>query len=80
MAAEALDEFSRRRHAKLVKEVRTKILKVSQVEASRLFGGGHNAFTRYESGEIAVSQPLLILLQLLEKDPSLAETIKGIRA
>lgn len=76
----ALDELSQKRNANLVKTVRTEILKITQQEAAVIFGGGHNAFYRYEKGQVGVPQPLLILMQLLKKQPELFASIKAQRA
>lgn len=46
-----------------------KFLKLNQKEASRLFGGGINAFNRYENGTTPVPKPLSLLLSILEKHP-----------
>lgn len=75
----ALDELSLKRNANLVRTVRTEVLKISQQEAAVIFGGGHNAFHRYEKGHVGVPQPLLILMQLLQKQPELFESIKAQR-
>lgn len=75
----ALDEVARKRNANLVRSVRTEVLKISQKDACSIFGGGHNAFYRYEKGEVGVPQPLLILMQLLQKQPELFDSIKAQR-
>ncbi|MFM8453722.1 MAG: type II toxin-antitoxin system MqsA family antitoxin [Gammaproteobacteria bacterium] len=49
--------------------IRKKILKISQQEAARTFGGGPNAFSRYERGEVAPSRALSHLLYILERHP-----------
>lgn len=46
-----------------------KFLKLNQKAASRLFGGGINAFNRYENGITPVPKPLSLLLTILEKHP-----------
>lgn len=46
-----------------------KFLKLNQKEASRLFGGGINAFNRYENGITPIPKPLSLLLTILEKHP-----------
>lgn len=51
-----------------VQEIR-KVLKLTQKEASNLFGGGVNAFNRYERGINPVSKPLSLLLTILKKHP-----------
>ncbi|QBR83819.1 type II toxin-antitoxin system MqsA family antitoxin [Legionella israelensis] len=47
-----------------------KFLKLNQKEASRLFGGGINAFNRYENGITPPPKPLSLLLTILEKHPN----------
>lgn len=51
-----------------VKRIR-KRLRLTQKTASRLIGGGPNAFQKYESGDILVSQAVTSTLLLLERDP-----------
>ena len=49
---------SRKHEAEEIRRIRRK-LRLSQVEAARLTGGGHNAFSRYERGE-AVPMPSVV--------------------
>jgi len=42
--------------------------KLNQKEASRIFGGGENAFHKYEMGENTQGRPLDILLRLLDNN------------
>lgn len=53
-----------------IKRIREK-LNLTQQKASEIFGGGVNAFSRYERGETPVPKPLSQLLQLLYKHPNL---------
>lgn len=53
-----------------VKHIR-EALHLTQHKASDIFGGGINAFSRYERGETPVPRPLSQLLQLLYKHPNL---------
>ncbi len=46
-------------------------LHLKQKQASEIFGGGVNAFSRYERGETPISRSLSQLLQLLNKHPEL---------
>ena len=46
-------------------------LGLTQSAASKLFGGGVNAFSRYETGKVKPSRALLVLLRLLHKRPDL---------
>jgi HTH-type transcriptional regulator / antitoxin MqsA len=59
-----------------IKEVRKK-LKLSQKEAGYLFGGGINAFNRYEGGLTPIPKPLSLLLILLKKHPRHLQEIKS---
>lgn len=52
-----------------IRYIRKEILKLSQEEAGRIFGGGKNGFSRYERGE---TKPLLAvsnLLKMFERHP-----------
>lgn len=51
------------------KEIRRirNVLNLNQKEAANIFGGGHNAFSRYECGELALPKAVSILLQVLDR-------------
>ncbi|HBC0468981.1 TPA: type II toxin-antitoxin system MqsA family antitoxin [Legionella pneumophila] len=51
-----------------VQQIRKK-LKLKQKEASDIFGGGVNAFNRYENGINPVPKPLSLLLTILKNHP-----------
>ena len=53
-------------------------LKLTQKQAGQLFGGGINAFNRYETGVNPVPRPLSLLLILLEKHPKQLAELKNI--
>jgi HTH-type transcriptional regulator/antitoxin MqsA len=53
-----------------IKEIRER-LNLTQQNASKIFGGGVNAFSRYERGETPIAKPLSQLLQLLNTHPNL---------
>lgn len=55
-----------------------KKLKLDQKEAAKLFGGGDNAFSRYETGKTKPPLALLKLLALLEKHPELLNEVRMI--
>lgn len=58
-----------------MKRIRRK-LHLTQKEAVKLLsGGGHNAFSRYERGELSPSQPLFNLMRLLDRHPHLLAEI-----
>lgn len=60
-----------------IKSIRKK-LGLSQKEAGIIFGGGVNVFSRYEHGKATPQKSLLLLLKLLDKNPSLYQQIKEI--
>ena len=53
-----------------------KKLKLNQVEASRLTGGGHNAFSRYETGKVIPAPAVVNLFRLLDRHPEELERLK----
>ena len=67
-----LDE--RRRQSHEIRRIRRK-LGLSQIEAARLTGGGHNAFSRYERGEAAPLPAVINLFRLLDRHPELLKEI-----
>jgi HTH-type transcriptional regulator / antitoxin MqsA len=54
-----------------------KKLALDQREAAELFGGGVNAFSRYENGKTKPSLALVKLLKLLDHHPELLDEIKA---
>jgi len=79
LSAEDLAATTRARHDAIAKadglltsdeirRIRTK-LELSQAEAGEIFGGGVNAFSRYERGETMQPRALDQLLRLLDKHP-----------
>jgi HTH-type transcriptional regulator / antitoxin MqsA len=52
-------------------------LQLTQREASELFGGGANAFSKYERGDVAQSVPMDRLLRLVGRFPSLLRELGG---
>lgn len=52
-------------------------LRLTQQEAARLFGGGVNAFSRYESGKIKPPVALIKLMRLLERHPDLLDEMRS---
>jgi len=57
-----------------------KRLGLTQRQAAALFGGGTNAFSRYERGEVMQPRALDQLLRLLDDHPELLEEIRGDKA
>jgi HTH-type transcriptional regulator / antitoxin MqsA len=53
-----------------------KKLKLDQQEAAEIFGGGPNAFSRYETGKTKPPLALVQLLKLLENHPDLLNEIR----
>lgn len=48
----------------------------NQKEAGEFFGGGKNAFSRYEQGEVSPPRSVSLLFSLLGKHPNLVDEIK----
>ena len=53
-----------------------KKLALDQREAAEIFGGGVNAFSRYENGKTRPSLALVKLLKVLERHPDLLAEVK----
>ncbi|MGA2249720.1 type II toxin-antitoxin system MqsA family antitoxin [Terracidiphilus sp.] len=51
-------------------------LDLDQRQAAEIFGGGVNAFSRYENGKTKPPLSLIKLLQVLDRHPDLLEEIK----
>jgi HTH-type transcriptional regulator/antitoxin MqsA len=58
-----------------VRRIRKK-LGLTQTQAGALFGGGHNAFSRYESGAARASKSTDTLLRVLDAHPELLAEIE----
>jgi HTH-type transcriptional regulator / antitoxin MqsA len=54
-----------------------KKLKLDQREAAELFGGGVNAFSRYENGKTKPPLALVKLLKVLDRHPELLSEVRG---
>ncbi len=54
-----------------------KKLALDQREAAEIFGGGVNAFSRYETGKTRPPVALMKLLKVLEKHPELLEEVRA---
>ncbi|CAI8994982.1 HTH-type transcriptional regulator / antitoxin MqsA [Pseudomonas chlororaphis] len=79
-AGDQLLEDCRQFMASEMKRIRRK-LHLSQKDAVRLLsGGGHNAFSRYERGEVAPPQPLFMLMRLLDRHPELMAEVHALSA
>jgi HTH-type transcriptional regulator/antitoxin MqsA len=53
-----------------------KKLALDQREAAEIFGGGVNAFSRYENGKTKPSLALVKLLRVLDKHPDLLDEVR----
>ena len=62
-----------------IRAIRTR-LKLSQVRASELIGGGPRAFQKYESGEVAPSQAICRMLYLLTKHPEMVQELQALQS
>lgn len=52
-----------------IKHIRRDILKITQEEAGKIFGGGKSGFSRYERGETKPLPAISNLLKMLERHP-----------
>ncbi|MGH6871740.1 MAG: type II toxin-antitoxin system MqsA family antitoxin [Rhizomicrobium sp.] len=73
-AGDALVLCARRQQSAEIRRIRRK-LGLSQAEAAKLTGGGHNAFSRYERGEVAPMAAVVNLFRLLDKNPKLLKEL-----
>jgi HTH-type transcriptional regulator/antitoxin MqsA len=53
-----------------------KKLGINQTEASKLAGGGHNAFSRYETGKVAPPTAVMNLFRLLDRHPEDVDALR----
>ena len=74
-AGDTLVLAERRAAGDELRRIRKK-LKLNQAEASRLTGGGHNAFSRYETGKIVPTPAVMNLFRLLDRHPEEIEELK----
>ncbi|SOZ14853.1 putative transcriptional regulator, HTH cro/C1-type DNA-binding domain [Cupriavidus taiwanensis] len=79
--SDAMLAFNRQVNAALVDpvfitEVRKKLC-LDQREAAEIFGGGVNAFSRYETGRTKPPLALVKLLRLLDRHPELLDEIRA---
>jgi HTH-type transcriptional regulator / antitoxin MqsA len=77
----AMLEFNKQVNASLfdpgfIASVRKK-LALDQREAGEIFGGGSNAFSRYENGKTKPPLALVKLLKVLERHPDLLSEIRA---
>jgi HTH-type transcriptional regulator/antitoxin MqsA len=60
---------------KFIVQVRKK-LRIDQREAGEIFGGGVNAFSRYENGKTKPPLALVKLLKVLDRHPDLLKEVR----
>ncbi len=77
----AMLEFNKQVNASIVDpgfiaKVRKK-LSLDQRQAAEIFGGGINAFSRYETGKTKPPLALVKLLKVLDRHPDLLNEVKG---
>lgn len=74
-ASDALVLARRESDKKMLARVRKK-LGLTQQQAAQLTGGGHNAFGRYERGEVRPMPAVINLFKLLGKHPELLAEVQ----
>ena len=77
--AKASDELlhaARRKMGAELKRIRRKLHLTQKQTVALLSGGGHNALSRYERGEITPPKPLMVLMRLLDRYPHLLTDAK----
>jgi HTH-type transcriptional regulator/antitoxin MqsA len=74
-AGDALVLEARRAVGQELRRIR-KRLRLSQIEASELTGGGHNAFSRYETGKVYPTAAIVNLFRVLDRYPEVIEELK----
>ncbi len=74
-AGDALVLEARRAVGSELRRIRKK-LRINQIEASELTGGGHNAFSRYETGKVLPTPAVVNLFRLLDRDPEAIKELK----
>lgn len=77
--ASAGDELvlaDRRRQGQELRRIRKK-LRLTQQQAAQITGGGHNAFSRYERGDVPPLPAVTNLFRLLDRHPDLLSEISS---
>lgn len=74
-AGDALVLAARQATGDELRRIRKK-LRINQAEASRLTGGGHNAFSRYETGKVVPTPAVMNLFRLLDRHPEEVEELR----
>ncbi|MGY2289404.1 type II toxin-antitoxin system MqsA family antitoxin [Pseudomonas sp. SDO528_S397] len=70
-ASDDLLHAARRIVGSELKRIRRKLHLTQKETVALLSGGGHNAFSRYERGEVPPPKPLMVLMRLLDRYPHL---------
>lgn len=73
-ASDALVRRAREETRSEIRRIRRK-LGLSQDQAARLTGGGHNAFSRYERGQAQPLPAVINLFRLLDRHPELLKEL-----
>ena len=74
---EAIEKIKHKSPEKLILMVR-KMIGIDQKKAGQIFGGGPNAFSRYETGKSKIPTPLITLFTLIDKHPNLISEVPGL--
>lgn len=74
-AMDTLVEERKQRQRREVKRLRQH-LKLTQKQAAEIFGGGVNAFSRYERGEVTPPRAVLKLLRVVSNHPELLNEVR----
>ncbi|AZE53288.1 hypothetical protein C4K03_1117 [Pseudomonas synxantha] len=61
-----------------MKRIRRKLHLTQKEAVDLLSGGGHNAFSRYERGEVPAPKPLVLLMRFLDRHPHLLADAKAL--
>lgn len=77
-AGDALVTNARKNVAADLRRVRIK-LGLTQRAAAELTGGGHNAFSRYETGQAAPVAAVVNLFTLLDRHPELVHELRALQ-
>jgi HTH-type transcriptional regulator/antitoxin MqsA len=74
-AGDSLVLESRRAIGEELRNIR-KRLRINQLDASKLTGGGHNAFSRYETGKVIPTPAVVNLFRVLDRHPEEIRQLK----
>lgn len=74
-ASDALLTEKKARQSAEIRRIRKK-LRLTQQEAADIFGGGVNAFSRYELGKVEPPRSVVKLLEVLGRHPDLLDEVR----